>query len=75
MSWDTASQAAHSPVHEHEPSSGTVTFQPGDTEASISLTILDDEEHEDLESFQIELDEVTVASPNLVEIDVRARRR
>ena len=57
--------------HEHEPSSGTVTFQPGDTKASISITIMDDEEHEDLESFQIELGEVTVPSSNLVEIDER----
>ena len=64
-------QDAQSPEHEHEPSSGTVTFQPGDTEASISITIMDDEEHEDLESFQIELDEVTVPSPNLVEIGER----
>ena len=55
---------AQSPEHEHHPSSGTVTFQPGKTEASISITIMDDEEHEDLESFQIELGTVTVASSN-----------
>ena len=48
--------------HEHEPSSGTVTFQPGQTQATITITILDDEEHESLESFFIVLDEVNVSS-------------
>ena len=48
--------------HEHTPSSGTVTFQPGETQSSISIRILDDMEHEDLESFLIVLDEVIVSS-------------
>ena len=51
-------------AHEHEPSSGTVTFQPGQTTATITINILDDEEHEDPESFSIVLTEVTVSSPD-----------
>ena len=57
------------PAHEHEPSSGTVTFSPGQTKASISINIMDDEEHEDLESFEIMLESVTAPSARLVEID------
>ena len=54
----------HSPTHEHEPSSGTVVFQPGQTQTTITINILDDEEHEDPESFSIVLTEVTVSSPD-----------
>ncbi len=54
--------------HEHAPSSGTVTFPPGSAESSISITIQDDEEQEDLESFQIVLKEVTSSSLDLIEI-------
>ena len=55
---------SHISEHEHEPSSGTVTFQPGQTQAMITINILDDEEHEDPESFSIVLNEVTVSSPD-----------
>ncbi len=48
--------------HEHEPSSGTITLAAGQLEAIIEIIILDDEEHEDLESFQVELGEPSVAS-------------
>ncbi len=41
--------------HEYSPSSGTVTFAPGQTEATIEINILDDQDHENLESFQITL--------------------
>ena len=47
--------------HEHEPSSGTVTLAAGQTEAIIEIRILDDEEHEDPESFGIDLGEPSVA--------------
>ena len=50
------------PAHEHVPSSGTVTLAAGQLETTIEITILDDEEHEDLESFGITLGEPTVAS-------------
>ena len=69
---EIASEAAGSSVpsgqHEHTPSSGTVTIQPGETQANIEITILDDLEHEDEESFSIVLDSV-VASSSLVQID------
>ena len=47
--------------HEHEPSSGTVTLAAGQMEATIEIVVLDDEEHEDLESFGITLGEPSVA--------------
>ncbi len=50
------------PAHEHVPSSGTATLAAGQLETTIEITILDDEEHEDLESFGITLGEPTVAS-------------
>ena len=59
-----SSRRARSMAHEHEPSSGTVTFQPGQTTATITINILDDDEHEDLESFSIVLIKVTVSSPD-----------
>ena len=61
-SQDQPSRArSHTQEHEHEPSSGTVTFKPGQTEATITITILDDEEHEDLEDFLIVLQQVAVS--------------
>ena len=48
--------------HEHQPTSGTVTIAAGQLKAIIEITILDDEEHEDLESFGIDLGEPSVAS-------------
>ena len=48
--------------HEHEPISGTVTLAAGQMKAAIEIEILDDEEHEDLESFGISLGEPSVAS-------------
>ncbi len=68
--WTTSSSGPASRIsvadrqsgHEHEPSSGTVTLAAGQTEAIIEIIILDDEEHEDLESFGIDLGEPSVAS-------------
>ena len=59
-----APRSAHLSVHEHEPSSGIVVFQPGQTQTAITINILDDEEHEDPESFSVVLNEVTVSSPD-----------
>ncbi len=68
--WTTSSSGPASKIsvadrqsgHEHEPSSGTVILAAGQTEAIIEIIILDDEEHEDLESFGIDLGEPSVAS-------------
>ena len=60
-------------LHEHEPSSGTVTFEAGQTEATIEINILDDEDHEDLESFQVALDEPSVADEESRQVSVRRR--
>ena len=59
--------------HEHEPSSGTITLASGQTEAIIEIIILDDEEHEDLESFQVELGDPSVASEVTRTVSVRQR--
>ena len=68
--WTTTGSAAASKIsgyggdsnHEHEPISGTVTVAAGQMEAIIEISILDDEEHEDLESFGITLGEPSVTS-------------
>ncbi len=59
--------------HEHKPSSGTVTLAAGQTETMIEITILDDDEHEDLESFQVELGEPSVAREVTRKVSVSQR--
>ncbi len=63
VSWSTGDTvSSQSSAHEHTPSSGTVTFSSGETSAAITITILDDEEHEGPESFAIVLGNITVTS-------------
>ncbi len=59
--------------HEHEPGSGTVTFQAGQTEATIQIRILDNEVHEDPGSFGVTLGEPSVdaAASRRVSVDRR----
>ena len=59
--------------HEHEPGSGTVTFQAGQTEATIQIRILDNEVHEDQGSFGVTLGEPSVdaAASRRVSVDRR----
>ncbi|MCY4431311.1 MAG: Ig-like domain-containing protein [Rhodospirillales bacterium] len=64
--------AGHS-MHEHEPNSGTVTFVAGQKEETIEITILDDEEHEDLESFQVALDEPSLVGEESRQVSVSRR--
>ena len=60
-------------AHEHEPISGTVTIGAGQTEATITINILDDEEHEDLESFQVALGEPSVIGETSRQVSVSRR--
>ncbi|KAK1892564.1 Adhesion G-protein coupled receptor V1, partial [Dissostichus eleginoides] len=52
-------------LSDFSPSSGNITFQDGQSEATIAITILDDESVETLETFR-EL-EVTVSEPEFVD--------